>query len=208
MRTERYNIALTNGLIGTGNKEAELLKSIILDFFKMERKDAEKQFGVKTHTEYCDHMEFMYGLSYGRLTPDNLMFIRRDDENIELMIFINDQHISTPSGIVYSLNCLFKKMIDETISIEYLEPEYELVLLGPVKQPEYCHGQDWYDEENERVTKYHINYCDGGRSSYHVGDSFIHGSHLEVYGGHLFYDESEIDEYLQDNYPDIKEYEH
>ena len=208
MRTERYDIALSKGLIGTGNKEIELLKEIVLDFFKLKREDAEKQFGNKSHDGYINHTEFMYGLSYSRISNDDLVFYRKNDDIIEMIIYNDDTYISTSSSMCYALNCLLKKMIDETVSVTYLNPEFELVLLGPVKQPDYCHETDWFDEDSERVTKYHITDAVDGRTNYHVGDSFLHGSHLEVYGSHLFYDESEIDEYLQDKYPEAKQYDY
>ena len=208
MKTERYDIALSKGLIGTGNKEIELLKEIILDFFKLKREDAEKQFGNKSHDSYVNHTEFIYSVGYNRITSDDLVFYRKNDDIIEVIIYNDDTYISTPSSMCYALNCLLKKMIDESVTVTYLNPEFELVLLGPVKQPDYCHETDWFDEDYERITKYHITDAVDGRTNYHVGDSFLHGSHLEVYGSHLFYDESEIDEYLQEKYPDAKQYDY
>lgn len=69
--------------------------------------------------------------------------------------------------------------------------EIQLVFLGPIKQPEYCRGNDWYEDEvrdNEKIKCYHISY--GG--NYHVGDGFRSGTYrLEVYGAHRFYGEDD-----------------
>ena len=209
MRTERYIINLKNGLIGgTAEEETQLLKSFVLDFFKMKRDDAEIAFGKKARSEYIKHIEFTYfERTYARLTEDDIIFRREDDDTVKMIIYWNDEYpVSTPSGIEYALTCMLQKMVDESVSVEHIHPEYELVMLGPQKQPDYYHGTDWYDEDCERVTQYHITNSFNGVSNYRVGDGFVRGSHLEVYGVHLFYDESEIDDYLQDNYPDAKEY--
>lgn len=142
----------------------------------MKRDDAETSFGKKPRSEYIKHIEFTYfERTYSRLTEDDIIFRREDDDIVKMTIYWNEEYpVSTPSG--------------------------------PQKQPEYCHGTDWYDDEQERVTQYHITNSFNVISNYHVGDGFVRGSHLEVYGVHLFYDESELDDYLQDNYPDAKEY--
>ena len=209
MRTERYIINLKNGLIsGTADEDTQLLKSFVLDFFKMKRDDAEIAFGKKPRSEYIKHIEFYYfEPTYARLTEDDIIFRREDDDTVKMIIYWNDEYpVSTPSGVEYALTCMLQKIVDESVSVKYIHPEYELVMLGPKKQPYCYHETDLYDDEKERITKYYITNSFNSVLNYHVGDGFVHGSHLEVYGVHLFYDESELDDYLLDNYPDAKEY--
>lgn len=76
-----------------------------------------------------------------------------------------------------------------------------VIFLGPIKQPEYCHGADWFDEDNEQIKYYHVT-----AGNYRVGDEArIYGERYEVYGVEDFSDESELCDYLDENYPDIKE---
>ena len=209
MKTERYNITLKQGLL-TENPEEELslLKSTILDFLSLSRTDAEKQFGLKPHTESWHSHEFYYGEWYSKLTENEISLKRINDESVEMRIQIVDNHISTPTSLCYALGVMLRKMTDCSVNIEYIRPEMELLLLGPVKQPEYCHGYDWNEdeEENERVQWYHTGYAPDGRSNHQVEQTVYYDSYrVEVYGIHLFYDENEIWDYLEEEYPDIKE---
>ena len=209
MKTERYNITLKQGLI-TDNPEEELslLKSTILDFLSLNRTDAEKQFGLKPHTESWHSHEFYYGEWYSKLTENEIFLKRINNESVEMRIRIVDNHISTPTSLCYALGIMLRKMTDCSVNIEYIRPEMELLLLGPVKQPEYCHGYDWNEdeEENERVQWYHTGYAPDGRSNHQVEQTVYYDSYrVEVYGIHLFYDENEMWDYLEEEYPDIKE---
>ena len=209
MKTERYNITLKQGLL-TENPEEELslLKSTILDFLSLNRTDAEKQFGLKPHTENWHSHEFYYGEWYSKLTENEICLKRINDESVEMRIRIVDNHISTPTSLCYALGIMLRKMTDCSVNIEYIRPEMELLLLGPVKQPEYCHGYDWNEdeEENERVRWYHTGYAPDGHSNHQVEQTVHYDSYrAEVYGIHLFYDENEMYDYLEEEYPDIKE---
>lgn len=69
----------------------------------------------------------------------------------------------------------------------------QLLFLGPVRQPEYCHGADWYDPDVEKIQYYHISYGTG----WSVGNTFkIDSYRLEVYRIHSFLEE---DDYCIDN---------
>jgi hypothetical protein len=209
MKTERYNITLKQGLL-TENPEEELslLKSTILDFLSLNRTDAEKQFGLKPHTESWHSHEFYYGEWYSKLTENEISLKRISDESVEMRIRIVDNHISTPTSLCYALGIMLRKMTDCSVNIEYIRPEMELLLLGPVKQPEYCHGYDWNEdeEENERVQWYHTGYAPDGHSNHQIEQTVYYDSYrVEVYGIHLFYDENEMWDYLEEEYPDIKE---
>ncbi len=205
MKTERYNIMLKQGLL-TENQEEELslLKSTILDFLSFNRTDAEKQFGLKPHTESWHSHEFYYGEWYSKLTENEISLKRINDESVEMRIRIVDNHISTPTSLCYALGIMLRKMTDCSANIEYIRPEIELLLLGPVKQPEYALDED--EEENERVRWYHTGYAPDGRSNHQVEQTVHYDSYrAEVYGIHLFYDENEMCDYLEEEYPDIKE---
>ena len=205
MKTERYNITLKQGLL-TDNPEEELslLKSTILDFLSLNRTDAEKQFGLKPHTESWHSHEFYYGEWYSKLTEDDISLKRINDESVEMRIRIVDNHISTPTSLCYALGIMLRKMTDCSVNIEYIRPEMELLLLGPVKQPEYALDED--EEENERVQWYHTEYAPDGHSNHQVEQTVHYDSYrAEIYGIHLFYDENEMWDYLEEEYPDIKE---
>jgi len=205
MKTERYNITLKQGLL-TDNPEEELslLKSTILDFLSLSRTDAEKQFGLKPHTESWHSHEFYYGEWYSKLTENEISLKRINNKSVEMRIQIVDNHISTPTSLCYALGIMLRKMTDCSVNIEYIRPEMELLLLGPVKQPEYALDED--EEENERVRWYHTGYAPDGHSNHQVEQTVHYDSYrAEVYGIHLFYDENEMWDYLEEEYPDIKE---
>ena len=212
MKTERYNITLKQGLL-TDNPEEELslLKSTILDFLSLNRTDAEKQFGDKQHTESWHSHEFYYGEWYKKLTEDDICLKRISNESIEMRIQVVDNHISTPISLCYALGIILRKKTDCSVNIEYIHPELELLLLGPVKQPDYCNGYDWNEdsEENERVRWYHIGFAPDGQPNHQIEQTVYYDSYrCEVYGIHLFYDENEMNDYLEEleeQYPDIKE---
>lgn len=89
MRTERYIINLKNGLIsGTAEEEVQLLKSFVLDSFKMKCDDAETSFGKKPRSEYIKHIESTYfERTYARLTEDDIIFRREDDDTVKMTIY-------------------------------------------------------------------------------------------------------------------------
>lgn len=204
MRTERYILNVRAKLLADNTAEAtSLLHSLITDFLALDRKEAEKQFGKKKQSEYW--LEFTYSGGYSKLSSDDIIVKTQDDDSFELKLFIPELHISTPSGFAYAIEAMLQKMIDESVTVEYIYPEIQCVLLGPVKQPEYCHDAEWYDEDQEHVQWYHIVPC-SINPSYHVGDSLhIDSYRTEVYGACLFYDENELADWLDENYPDIKE---
>lgn len=69
----------------------------------------------------------------------------------------------------------------------------QLLFLGPVRQPEYCHDSDWYDPDVEKIRYYHISYGTG----WSVGNTIkIDSYRLEVYRIHSFLEE---DDYCIDN---------
>lgn len=212
MKTERYNITLKQGLL-TDNPEEELslLKSTILDFLSLNRTDAEKQFGDKPHTENWHSHEFYYGEWYKKLAEDDICLKRISDESVEMRIQVVPPHISTSTALCYALGIMLRKMTDCSVNIEYIRPELELLLLGPVKQPDYCNGYDWNEdsEENERVRWYHIGFAPDGQPNHQIEQTVYYDSYrCEVYGIHLFYDENEMNDYLEEleeQYPDIKE---
>lgn len=212
MKTERYNITLKQGLL-TNNPEEELslLKSTILDFLSLNREDAEKQFGNKPHTESWHSHEFYYGEWYKKLTEDDICLKRISNESVEMRIQIIPPHISTSTSLCYALGMMLRKMTDCSVNIEYIRPEMELLLLGPVKQPDYCNGYDWNEdfEENERVRLYHIGFAPDGQPNHQIEQTVYYDSYrCEVYGIHLFYDENEMNDHLEEleeQYPDIKE---
>jgi hypothetical protein len=92
----------------------------------------------------------------------------------------------------------------------------QLLFLGPVKQPEYSHGQDWYDEfeYNEKIKYYHISHNgdyrvgDGFRTTLEMQSAFGCSRNLEVYRIHSFLEEDDycidndlvtLDDYIFDN---------
>jgi hypothetical protein len=86
----------------------------------------------------------------------------------------------------------------------------QLILLGKQKMPWYTKGYDWHDRLTEEdyfnidnfIKHYHIAY----NSNYHVGDGFTSGSYkYEVFGVVNFENENKITDWLEENYPDIKE---
>ena len=80
--------------------------------------------------------------------------------------------------------------------------DIQLVFLGPVKEPEYCHEADWYNPDAEKIKYYHIvrgggyRIGDGFRTSLDMQSAFGCSRNLEVYRVHHFLEE---DDYCIDN---------
>ena len=81
-----------------------------------------------------------------------------------------------------------------------------VLFLGKQKQPSYCKGLDWNDRCTEGETNV-MPYVEFFRlvdedtfNNIRVGDGYQIDSHnLEVYGGKIFDDEWQFDEFLQSN---------
>jgi hypothetical protein len=85
------------------------------------------------------------------------------------------------------------------VSVDTIEPSIQLLLLGDIKDPDYLKPRTSPDY---KPRWYHITY----NGDYRVEDGFnIDSYKTEVYGVHNFYTESELADWLEENYPDLKE---
>lgn len=107
----------------------------------------------------------------------------------------------TKENLEYVISNFFSREIKSKIKVvvKTIKPSIQLLLLGNVKDPDYIKPRLSPDYQPRW---YHIAY----NGNYRVEDGFnIDSYRTEVYGAHRFYTEDELADWLEENYPNLKE---
>jgi len=107
----------------------------------------------------------------------------------------------TKENLEYVISNFFSNEVKPKIkvSVDTIEPSIQLLLLGNIKDPDYVKPQS---SQDYKPRWYYITYT----NDYRIGDEFnLNSYRAEVYGIHRFYTKTEIADWLEEHYPDLKE---
>lgn len=107
----------------------------------------------------------------------------------------------TKENLEYVISNFFSNEVKPKIrvSVNTIKPSIQLLLLGDIKDPDYVKPRSSPDYQPRW---YHIAY----NGNYRVEDGVnIDSYKTEVYEAHRFYTEDELADWLEENYPDLKE---